>query len=235
MTAEFFLIHLNGPLKGERIEITKQQPTTILIGRENSCHITTETKYTDVSARHCEVSWTTGGLFITDLGSRGKGSTNGTYINGSDTRIVANQPYRLVEGDEIRLGYDKLIGVGPQLNVEPTKTMSIRPTRSDRPSNRIEVFEGSRSVLYNGYEISFSRQQFMVIAMLWKAGGAVCTSEQIFETLWPDDESIAEGYLRTRLHTLVQEIRKKIIQVTSDQLILTVHRVGYRLQINSPD
>ncbi|MEM8665284.1 MAG: type VI secretion system-associated FHA domain protein, partial [Pseudomonadota bacterium] len=49
-----------------------------------------------VSGRHCEIKWRDGGYWITDV------STNGTFLNGSDTRLT--EPWRLHTGDRISIG-----------------------------------------------------------------------------------------------------------------------------------
>jgi hypothetical protein len=55
-----------------------------------------------VSRRHALIESREDGIFITDHGVDGNGSTNGTFINGK--KIEPGKPYRLNRGDEISLG-----------------------------------------------------------------------------------------------------------------------------------
>ncbi len=58
-----------------------------------------------VSGRHCEIHYRDGGYWLTDI------STNGTFLNGSDSRVT--EPTRLKTGDRIAIG-DYLINVTVQ-------------------------------------------------------------------------------------------------------------------------
>jgi type VI secretion system protein ImpI len=49
-----------------------------------------------VSGRHCEVRWRDGGYWLHDI------STNGTFMNGADSRLKA--PHRLRNGDRFVIG-----------------------------------------------------------------------------------------------------------------------------------
>jgi len=55
-----------------------------------------------VSRRHARIELRGGGLYIIDHGHEGRGSTNGTFINGK--RINPMVPHRLKHGDEVSLG-----------------------------------------------------------------------------------------------------------------------------------
>jgi hypothetical protein len=55
-----------------------------------------------VSRRHALIESRRDGIFITDHGPEGRGSKNGTFINGK--KIEPGKPYRLNRGDEISLG-----------------------------------------------------------------------------------------------------------------------------------
>jgi len=55
-----------------------------------------------VSRRHARIELRNGGLYIIDHGHEGRGSTNGTFINGR--RIGPGKPCRLEHGDEVSLG-----------------------------------------------------------------------------------------------------------------------------------
>jgi hypothetical protein len=91
---------------GHVLTLSETEPT-VIIGREAACreYIRTLDGHGGdyVSARHIEVhycgeiaSWT-----VTDVGSDGNGSTNGTWLNGNKTPPVVPQP--LHPGDVLNL------------------------------------------------------------------------------------------------------------------------------------
>jgi pSer/pThr/pTyr-binding forkhead associated (FHA) protein len=85
--SEFILIQQE-PIQGAERRVESRST----IGREG-CDITVSDP--DVSRRHAELAVAEGQLSIEDLGS-----TNGTFVNGE--RI--DQPRRLNDGDEVRIG-----------------------------------------------------------------------------------------------------------------------------------
>ena len=71
-----------------------------------------------VSGRHCEIHYRDGGYWLTDI------STNGTYLNGSDTRLT--EPTRLKSGDRISIG-DYLINVAVEDGSGPARAVEAPP------------------------------------------------------------------------------------------------------------
>jgi pSer/pThr/pTyr-binding forkhead associated (FHA) protein len=76
-----------------------------------------------VSRRHALIELRGDGPYIIDHGPEGRGSTNGTFINGM--RIEPGEPYRLNHGDEISLGSQttlKMVYEGKPLTISgPTE------------------------------------------------------------------------------------------------------------------
>ena len=97
--AEAFLEHANGEHVGELIRLDRKER---LVCRLPDCAIVTEPKFTSVSQHHAIIRKTGDGWVIIDVGTRGRGSTYGTYIN--EIRIAPNREVVLNPGDEIRLG-----------------------------------------------------------------------------------------------------------------------------------
>ncbi|MEM9224669.1 MAG: type VI secretion system-associated FHA domain protein, partial [Pseudomonadota bacterium] len=75
-----------------------------------------------VSGKHCEIHYRDGGYWLTDV------STNGTYLNGSDTRLT--EPARLQTGDRISIG-DYLINVN--VEEDDTAAASNAPAATEPP------------------------------------------------------------------------------------------------------
>ena len=71
------------------------------IGRSKSCDIVTPEVYSTVSGRHVSIKNDQGLIQVLD-GCGGKGSTNGTFVNGE--RVQAGQWEVIQEGDTITLG-----------------------------------------------------------------------------------------------------------------------------------
>jgi type VI secretion system protein ImpI len=67
------------------------------IGRDSHLDWTLPDPSRYVSGKHCEIRYRDGGYWLTDV------STNGTFLNGSDTRIQS--PYRLHHGDRLAIGH----------------------------------------------------------------------------------------------------------------------------------
>ena len=69
MVIGLYLQHLNGRLKGQRIQLDDLTAEEITIGREEPCDIITEPEFKSVSARHATLNKTAQGWAITDVGS----------------------------------------------------------------------------------------------------------------------------------------------------------------------
>lgn len=84
------LVVLNGPYKGRRIPLTKDQ---LRFGRDATCEVSLDDEA--ASRRHAEIVTKESKLFLQDLES-----TNGSYVN--DQRVAA--PTELANGDRIGVG-----------------------------------------------------------------------------------------------------------------------------------
>jgi type VI secretion system protein ImpI len=67
------------------------------IGRDQYLDWTLPDPSRFISGRHCEVRWENGGYWLHDV------STNGTFLNGSDSRLKG--PHRLRHGDRLSIGH----------------------------------------------------------------------------------------------------------------------------------
>ncbi len=112
---------LSGSLRGERLEV--EPGGRVLIGRNADAGLRFDPDVDlDVSGRHAELSHTSGGWVIQDLGS-----TNGTWVNGVEVRSSRT----LEDGDEIRLGRE-----GPRVRIRLAAVASGVPSPSGvRPAS----------------------------------------------------------------------------------------------------
>jgi len=224
---EAFLEHANGDQVGELIKLGHNE---ILIGRMPNCDVVTETKFTSVSQRHAILRKTSDGWTIIDVGTYGKGSTYGTYIN--ETRLVPNKEVVLHPGDEIRLGtklgkYLRFHGEGTAPASQPINL-----------SGRLTMDSGKRHVLVDGrvLSISLTPQEFEFLMILWRKSGSICLFREICIGLWPDEKTLTSGSidadLRVRINTLSHGLRRKLrFALDGIDILESCRGVGYRLRL----
>ncbi|KPF52481.1 hypothetical protein D621_11480 [beta proteobacterium AAP51] len=90
---------VKGSELAEGVRLEMQLPADaarFVIGRDPAAHWTIPDRTRAISARHCELLAAHGGLVLRDL------STNGTFVNGSTTRLAGE--HALQDGDRIDLG-----------------------------------------------------------------------------------------------------------------------------------
>ena len=77
-----------------------------------------------ISGRHCEVRWHDGAYWLHDI------STNGTFLNGAESRIKA--PHRLRNGDRFVIGQYVVAATLEEEVAEPSEAAPPRaPSRDD--------------------------------------------------------------------------------------------------------
>jgi len=224
--ANAFLEHFSGDPIGELIELHINE---MVIGRTQLCDIVTESKFTSVSQRHAVLRKTTDGWSIIDVGTYGKGSTYGTYIN--DIQLEPNKETVLHSGDEIRLGtklgkYFRFHGEG---TVPISQTLSL--------SDRLSIDVGRRQVLLDGRVISLSlaHQEFEFLLILWQKSGSICLFKEICSHIWPEEKIISlstiDADLRVRINTLAHGLRRKLkLALDGIDVLESCRGVGYRLR-----
>jgi len=222
-----FLEHINGDHVGELIGLDRNE---LLIGRMPDCDIVTEPKFSSVSQRHAILQKTAEGWAITDVGTNGKGSTYGTYIN--DVRLVPNTRTILRPGDEIRLGTK----LGKYLKFHGEGTTPISQPLSLR--GRFTIDAGKRCILVDGRAISISLtpQEFEFLFILWQKSGSICVFGEICAGLWPEVKTYPPGSvdadLRIRINTLSYGVRRKLrFALDGIDILESCRGVGYRLRL----
>lgn len=94
--------------EGRELSLTLAMGETLALGRGMGpiANICTD----NISERHADIWVTDHGLFIEDVGTDGRGSTNGTYVD--DTKIIPRQPVSIEPQSTIHLATD------PPLHIE---------------------------------------------------------------------------------------------------------------------
>jgi DNA-binding winged helix-turn-helix (wHTH) protein len=223
---EAFLEHANGVHMGELIRLDKRE---ILVGRLSDCNIITEPKFTSVSQHHAILRKTGDGWVIIDIGTKGKGSTYGTYIN--EVRATSNKAGVLSTGDEIRLG----TRLGKYFRFHGEGTIPVSQPGSLK--GRLFINEGKRLLLLDGrpVQISFTRQEFDFLLILWQKSGSICQFKDICVCLWPEAQVISgnvDADLKVRINTLAHGLRRKLgLPLDGINILESCRGVGYRLRI----
>lgn len=82
-----------------------------------------------VSSHHCRVSFRAGKWILEDT------STNGVFINGSDTPASVHGPYTLKDGDRLRLGeYELLVSIDERNDFPPDASGQMPAPRGADPA-----------------------------------------------------------------------------------------------------
>jgi len=222
-----FLEHTNGDHVGKLIELDHNE---LIVGRIADCDIVTESKFSSVSQRHALLQRTTKGWTITDIGTQGKGSSYGTYVN--DIRLEPNTRSILRSGDEIRLGtklgkYFKFHGEG---TVPVSQPLNLK--------GRFIIDADKRCILVDGraIQISLTPQEFEFLSVLWEKSGSICLFREIYAGLWPEDKTLeissGDADLRVRVNTLSYGVRRKLkFALDGIDILESCRGVGYRLRL----
>ena len=224
--AKTFLEHTSGGNIGELLELSRNE---VVIGRIQSCDIVTKPKFTSVSQRHAILRRTADGWIIIDVGTYGRGSTYGTYIN--DIRLEPNKQALLRTGDEIRLGtklgkYFRFHGEG---TVPVSQPLSL--------SDRLSIDVGRRQILLDQRVVSLSLtpQEFEFLLILWQKSGSICLFKEICSCLWSEEKTISlstiDADLKVRINTLAHGLRRKLkLALDGIDVLESCRGVGYRLR-----
>ncbi len=89
-----------------------------------------------VSSHHCRISFRAGDWVLEDT------STNGVFINGSDTPASVEGPYSLQDGDRLRLGdYEVLVSIDDRNDFSPDESGQMPVPKRVRKAPRASLVE----------------------------------------------------------------------------------------------
>lgn len=207
------LIAREGQLVGQRWTIDSDIFT---IGRGSDCEIVLPER--QVSRYHVKIRHEDGRYILEDLGSK-----NGTHLNG--TQFHGTAP--LQDGDEIQIALAvKLVFVG---------TDATLPLTFDPPSKmgNLQIDVAQRSVMINDEKLDppLSLAQFRLLEMLYDADGAVCSRDEIVETVWPGTDGL--GVSEQAIDALVRRLRDRLTELDDYNYIVTVRGHGFQMD-NEP-
>jgi len=197
------LVIESGPHQGDEYIIRK--PTT-LIGRNESCDLVIDDS--QVSRRHCQVSWD--GVYCTleDLGS-----TNGTFINGQ----LLTAAYALHPGDKVQVANVVFQFADPQATLVGHKWPKLK---IERPTRRVSV---------NGELIELSAKEYSLLLYLDDHADRICSRGDISKAVWPEYKGQVFDY---QVESLIKHLRQKLEpNAEESHLVVTMRGRGYRLVI----
>lgn len=181
----------------------------VLIGRDPSCDIHLPDR--QVSRRHATVRRSAGGYVVIDHESK-----NGTWVNGVPVAGTA----RLRDGDELSVAARfKLFFV----DAEATAPMVFT-------GHGLRLDLGTLTVFVNGIPLdpALSSAQWELLRLLYEAGGAVVTRDEIIDRVWPNS---ATGVTEDAVDALVRRLRARLAEVDAEHpYVVTVRGYGYRLE-----
>lgn len=186
---------------------------SFLIGRGEECQLVLSDRA--ISRQHARI-WREGGhFFIEDLNSK-----NGTWVNGEP--LSGARP--LLDGNKIQLAMTVRIAF-----TESDVTVEI-PFDPTQLKSRLTLHRESRRVFVGQQEVipPLSLPQYRLLQLLFDTAGAVCTREQVVETVWP--EAAGEGVSEQAIDALVRRLRDRLAEVDPHyQYVVTVRGHGFRL------
>ncbi len=184
-----------------------------VIGRGEECNLVLRDRA--ISRQHARI-WREGdSYYVEDLGSK-----NGTWVQGEQLR----QPRQLVDGDRIQLARTVRIAYSES---DATIEVAFDPAQL---KSRLTLNREARRVFIGQQEVlpPLSLPQYRLLQLLYDAGGAVCTREQVIEAVWP--EAASEGVSEQAIDALVRRLRDRLAEVDPHhQYIVTVRGHGFRL------
>jgi hypothetical protein len=203
------LLVREGQLVGQRWTIDRNE---YIIGRGGESNLVLPER--QVSRHHVKILNENGRYLLQDLGSK-----NGTHLNG--TQVTGTVP--LQDGDEIQIALAvKLVFVG---------TDATLPLTFDPPTleGALTIDEAQRSVYIKDNLLTppLSLAQFRLLKLLYDAGGAVCSRDQIIDTVWPGTDGI--GVSEQAIDALVRRLRDRLSEADDFNYIVTVRGHGFRL------
>jgi DNA-binding response OmpR family regulator len=93
--------------------------------------------------------------------------------------------------------------------------------------NEISIDTGSKLVIVNGKEVTFTRKEYDLLLFFLINRNRVLTKEAIAEHLWEDQIDMADSY--DFIYTHLNNIRRKIKQAGGNDYVKTIYGMGYKL------
>lgn len=90
----------------------------------------------------------------------------------------------------------------------------------------LSLYREKMTLKYNENEIALSKNEFMILEMMFKSPRKVFKREEFMDKIWQTDEFIDDNTLTVN----IMRLRKKLEEIGLRNLIKTKKKVGYYLE-----
>ncbi|MEN8146618.1 MAG: response regulator transcription factor [Campylobacterota bacterium] len=143
-------------------------------------------------------------------------TTPAIYLTSHQEKSIMKEGFASGADDFIRKPCDS-----DELLLRVQALLRRTKSRTDEFSGVLSV-DADRFVIYeNREELSLSKKEYTLLALLMESGGKTVSKEMIIDALWPHNASVSDGSVRVLINRLKQELSSVEIQ--------NVRGIGYRL------
>jgi DNA-binding response OmpR family regulator len=183
----------------------------VVAGRAEACDIVLADDV--VSRQHASLQRLGEQLLIRDLGSR-----NGTTVNGR--RFAGSEAFAPARAT-VQIGPFQLAVSLPESASDSTTVMAVQAMNARCYLDLgLHAFYVDGSVAIEGV----AGREFALLERLARAAPNVVPNQDLADSIWGEGQW--DVYM---LHNLVRRVRRKIGEVTADEVLVTVPGAGYRL------
>jgi DNA-binding response OmpR family regulator len=94
--------------------------------------------------------------------------------------------------------------------------------------DNIQIDTNNREVQVNGHIAELTRSEYEILLFLMSNPGRVLTRESIAEHIWGDNMDMIESF--DFIYSHIKNLRKKLIALGTDDPVIAVYGVGYKLK-----
>lgn len=148
----------------------------------------------------------------------------------------ASDPMNMVMA--MNMGADDFISKPFQLEIVVAKiqallrrTYQYEVTEVDEQFQQLFLKSETASLQLATVEIALTKNEFLILRLLFRKQGTIVTREKMMRTLWQDEHYIDENTLSVN----ISRIRKKLEQIGYDTYLQTKKGLGYMLGANSSE
>ena len=186
-----------------------------IIGRDSNSDIQIDER--QISRQHAEISFSSQGYTLRDLGSK-----NGTYLNGQP---VSQEPQIIRNGDEIGVAL-----CAKTTFVAEEATAPVVMTSQQQPGITMDLAAKRVWVMETEVNPPLSLAQYKLLELLYTNSGNVVSRDAVVNTVWSEEES--EGVSEQAIDALARRLRERIAEIDPDsKYVETVRGHGFRLNL----
>ncbi len=186
-----------------------------------------------ISKRHALITWISGQIAVTDLGSK-----HGTQVNGYD--VIPQRPVILRNGDQISLArgtavllFNSLEDYDSDDTIDFTGSLPIASTADLEQPQQLVISVERRQVLVDGRQLRLLGKEMELLLFLYRNRNKAVSYNHIRKEVWPERPPSSTGDVpdvgSEEINALVYRLRKRLGRY--GQKVVTVPRFGYMLDL----